>query len=154
MAAQDGRRDEDAPGSTAELAAQVRILAGRLWRRMRQDTATIRPDLTPVRIGVLSLIDRHAPIMIGELASLEHMHASTMTRIVDALELRGLAVRNPDDHDRRAVVVSLTAEGKAAVEQARLVEDVLLSRTLERFTESERAVLIRALPLLRRLVEG
>ncbi len=44
--------------------------------------------------------------------------SGTMTNRVDRLTTRGLVERLPDPHDRRGVLVRLTAEGKAAVDGA------------------------------------
>jgi DNA-binding MarR family transcriptional regulator len=44
--------------------------------------------------------------------------SGTMTNRVDRLTARGLVERLPDPHDRRGVLVRLTAEGKAAVDGA------------------------------------
>ena len=44
--------------------------------------------------------------------------SGTMTNRVDRLTARGLVERLPDPHDRRGVLVRLTADGKAAVDGA------------------------------------
>ena len=44
--------------------------------------------------------------------------SGTMTNRVDRLVARGLVERYPDPDDRRGVIVRLTAEGKAAVDDA------------------------------------
>ena len=44
--------------------------------------------------------------------------SGTMTNRVDRLAARGLVERLPDPHDRRGVLVRLTAEGKATVDHA------------------------------------
>ena len=44
--------------------------------------------------------------------------SGTMTNRVDRLAARGLVERSPDPDDRRGVIVRLTAEGKAAVDDA------------------------------------
>jgi DNA-binding MarR family transcriptional regulator len=41
-----------------------------------------------------------------------------MTNRIDKLEERGLVSRNPDESDRRAVIVALTPDGKRAIDKA------------------------------------
>lgn len=50
----------------------------------------------------------------GELAADLELSSGAMTSRLDKLEEQGLVRRLPDPKDRRAIVVELTAEGKAA----------------------------------------
>jgi DNA-binding MarR family transcriptional regulator len=60
------------------------------------------------------LADRRSA-RVQELAAHAGITASTATRILDALERRGIVLRTRDDEDRRAVAVSLTDDGQALV---------------------------------------
>jgi DNA-binding MarR family transcriptional regulator len=51
----------------------------------------------------------------GALAEQGGVTAPTATRMIDGLVTRGIVVREPDPTDRRAVLVSLTPEGKRAM---------------------------------------
>jgi len=69
---------------------------------------------------------------------------------VDALQERGLVERRPDPDDRRAMLVSLTGEGRrvgAAIGSAR---DAETQRFFGLLSESDRADLARILRTLRR----
>jgi DNA-binding MarR family transcriptional regulator len=100
-----------------------------------------------VKLGLAGEPYRLSP---GELS--EHLMVSTggMTNRVDRLERRGLIVRKPDPHDRRGVLVELTARGKEvladavrtqAVNEARLV-DVLAVDEQESLSDLLRKLLI------------
>ena len=52
-------------------------------------------------------------LRITELADELGVRPPTITTMVDSLERRGLAARGNDGSDRRAVIVSITAEGRA-----------------------------------------
>jgi DNA-binding MarR family transcriptional regulator len=72
--------------------------------------------------GGLSLAQYHVLEPLGEgprtnreLAELAGISAPTATRIVDGLLERGWVSRVADPTDRRAVVISLTATGRAAL---------------------------------------
>ena len=54
----------------------------------------------------------------GRLLKETLVTSGTMTNRVDRLSARGLVERYPDPDDRRGVIVRLTAEGKAAVDDA------------------------------------
>jgi DNA-binding MarR family transcriptional regulator len=65
-----------------------------------------------------------------ELARMVGMDKTTMVVTLDALEAKGLAERRPSEHDRRARVVVVTAEGRRQAGKAdavihRIHEDVL-----------------------------
>jgi DNA-binding MarR family transcriptional regulator len=56
---------------------------------------------------------------VQELAAHAAITASTATRILDALERRGIVERTRSDEDRRAVAVSLTPTGEQLLEAER-----------------------------------
>jgi DNA-binding MarR family transcriptional regulator len=55
---------------------------------------------------------------MGDLAEHWGCDASYVTSVVDGLQERGLAVRQPDPTDRRVRTIVLTAEGRARRERA------------------------------------
>lgn len=84
----------------------------------------------------------------GQLASQTHVTSGTMTNRIDRLESRGLVSRESDPDDRRAVLVTLTAEGRAHVDGALadLVEsEAEVLRTLSKADQRELASLLRSL---------
>jgi DNA-binding MarR family transcriptional regulator len=100
-----------------------------------------------VKLGLAGEPYRLSP---GELS--EHLMVSTgaMTNRIDRVEERDLVVRKPDPHDRRGVLVELTARGKEvladavrtqAVNEARLV-DVLAVDEQESLSDLLRKLLI------------
>jgi DNA-binding MarR family transcriptional regulator len=72
------------------------------------------PDgaLTLSQYGVLELLAGQPTARVQELAAHAGITASTATRILDALERRGVVDRARSDEDRRAVAVSLTELGR------------------------------------------
>jgi MarR family transcriptional regulator for hemolysin len=66
-----------------------------------------------------------APLHMGEIARRMLMDTTTMTRVVDALEHRGAALRVSDPKDRRARPVQITDAGRKLFEQThRLLQQV------------------------------
>jgi len=56
---------------------------------------------------------------LGELAAAEQVKPPTMTRLVRALEARGLVTREPDEHDGRVVRLRATAKGRTLMAEGR-----------------------------------
>ena len=67
--------------------------------------------LTLSQYGLLEGLANRRAARVQELASAAGISASTATRILDALERRGIVRRTRSSQDRRAVAVSLTSLG-------------------------------------------
>jgi DNA-binding MarR family transcriptional regulator len=66
--------------------------------------------LRPPAFGALRALDR--PRTMSEIATVLHCDNSNVTGIVDGLEEKGLARREPSPGDRRVKLIALTAEGR------------------------------------------
>jgi len=67
--------------------------------------------LTLSQYGLLEGLANRRAARVQELAAAAGISASTATRILDALERRGIVRRTRSSQDRRAVAVSLTERG-------------------------------------------
>jgi len=140
--------DQKAPST--ELASQLRFAVMRLSRRLRQHAPE---DITPSQLSALSVIVRDGRLTLSQLAEAERVQPPTVTRVVDLLEQKGLAIRIPSEQDRRVAFVEPTKTGRALVDTIRRRRDAYLARRLRTFTAEERALLERAATLLERLIE-
>jgi MarR family transcriptional regulator, organic hydroperoxide resistance regulator len=68
--------------------------------------------LTLSQYGLLEGLANRRAARVQELAAAAGISASTATRILDALERRGIVRRTRSDRDRRAVSISLTGQGE------------------------------------------
>jgi DNA-binding MarR family transcriptional regulator len=68
--------------------------------------------LTLSQYGLLEGLHDRRAARVQELAAAAGISASTATRILDALERRGIVRRTRSRQDRRAVAVSLTGRGE------------------------------------------
>lgn len=68
--------------------------------------------ITAARLSALSVLVFAGPRSLGALAAAEGVAGPTMTRIVDGLVATGLAERQPDLRDGRAVVIAPTVAGE------------------------------------------
>ena len=134
-----------------QLASALRIAMMRVARRLR--TAQADETLTLSQISALASLDRHGPCSPSALAEIERVQPPSMTRVIAALEERGLAVRAPHETDRRQSVLALSEAGRALLDETRRRRHAWLARCLEELPEADRAVLRAALPVLERLGE-
>jgi DNA-binding MarR family transcriptional regulator len=104
------------PSGTADFLAGFDALAQAV-RRARGTTG--RPGdgvLTLSQYGLLEGLAHRRAARVQELAAEAGVTASTATRILDALERRGIVRRTRSSQDRRAVAVSLTKLGEHALQ--------------------------------------
>lgn len=101
--------------------------------------------LAPLRALLVLPVD--APVPMRELAKRLGCDNSYVTSLVDALEQRGLAVRQQHPTDRRIKVIVLTDQGRALTKRAQLA-DTTPPASFSNLTSGEIATLR---DLLRRL---
>jgi DNA-binding MarR family transcriptional regulator len=131
-----------------ETATALNSGAIRLLRAVRRVDA--ETGLPPAQLSALSVLVFGGPLALGRLAEVEEVAGPTMTRIVDGLAARGLAVREPGE-DRRSVRVVATDAGRAVMEAARRRRVEVLTEALGALSTADRRRLAAAAPLLRRL---
>jgi len=90
--------------------------------------------------GVLSALSR-GPRRITELADLEGHAQPTMTLLVKRLEQRGWVARDRDPADGRVVLVSMTDDGTAALEDLRAAYRAVLRGHLAALSDEQIAAL-------------
>lgn len=137
----------------AEIAAEVRLIMGRMVRKIRQAKNALG-DVTLSESSVLARLDRDGPDSPGSLAALEGVRPQAMATTLAALEERGLVSRRPDPDDGRRAVMTVTSAGRKVVADRRSASVQRLAAALEEgFTPAERRELAAVLPLLDRLAE-
>ena len=136
--------DPDSP-DTGELAGEIKLLVGRLARRLRQEGTA---GLTPSQLSVLASVDRLGPLQLGDLARVESVAPPTLTRSIAGLEDQGLVRRHPDPDDGRAVLVQVTAAGRRALRELRRARVAFLAERLATLSDGDRVVVARAVELL------
>jgi DNA-binding MarR family transcriptional regulator len=135
--------------SDAALAGALRDAIGRLGRRMRRHAS--HPELSLGQLAALRSLERHGPMSPTELAMHEKVQPPSMTKIVARLLELGYVSRAPHAADRRQVVVTISAEGVALLEDDRRRRDAWMARQMRELTPDEVAALRTALPVLEKL---
>jgi DNA-binding MarR family transcriptional regulator len=131
-------------------ADRLHSLAIRLLRALRRQDD--EAGVTAPHLSALSVLVFGGPRTIGELAAAEQVRAPTMTRVVDNLERDGLAVREPDAHDRRVVRVRATEHGARVMHEGRARRVAALASRLDSLTANEMEAVRRATEALERVL--
>lgn len=135
--------------STSALAGDLRIAVGRVSRRIRAERGAA--GLTDPQFTVLAWLNKEGPLTPGQLAERERIQPPSMTRTVNGLVELGLVAKAEHPTDGRQVVVSLTEAGVAEVRETRRRRDAWLAGRLATLAPDERALLVDAAELLRRI---
>ena len=99
-----------------ELAPQVHEAFSMLARQLRE--LDLPHGLTNVRLSALATVGAHEPIALSALAEAANVSLPTMSRMVSKLEAEGLVECREHKHGAREILVSTTAKGSAAYQQA------------------------------------
>lgn len=138
---------------TAALAGELRVIAGKLIRRLRDHAH--KGELTWSQIGVIGRLEREGPMTVTALARAEGVRPQSMGATVFALETAGLLSGAPDPADGRQTILSLTDACRTWLEASRAAREDWLFQTLQaRLSPAEQAELARSVELLKRLVDS
>ena len=141
----------DLDPSDAESSARLRAVIGRLSRRLRPTLAG--SELTPSQISVLFTIVRLGPLRLSELAEIESLNPTMLSRITAQLCDSDLIRRSADPGDRRAAFVQATAAGRRIRERIHRERTQALCAHVEDLEEHQRQALWNALPALEELAQ-
>jgi DNA-binding MarR family transcriptional regulator len=130
---------------------RLRTAIGRLSRRLRATEAT--GDLTPTQVSVLLAVVRLGSIRVAELAELEGLNPTMLSRVIAALAEQGLVRRVADVEDRRAARIEATTAARRLRERMRRERSAKLEPVLDALPRREREALIAALPALETLAD-
>jgi DNA-binding MarR family transcriptional regulator len=131
------------------------------WEEFFRTTRRLRSRAGRQSLEGLSLAQYHLleslretdELSVGVLAEAAGIAAPTATRILDCLERDGNVARRHSQTDRRAVLVSLTPEGRAAVEAAHEQISAWRRRVFESLDPAEREQAAALLSRLTRALE-
>jgi DNA-binding MarR family transcriptional regulator len=141
----------DSIDSSDDLGAEVRGGVGRLYRRLRAE----RSDDTwsDTQLSVLVHLLRRGPQTLRELSDRERVSPPSMNQAVNALAAAGFVERTPDPGDGRRVLVGATGEGMRVASELRRRRNAWLDARLDALTVAERATMLEAARILRRIAE-
>ena len=142
----------------AGLAIAMRISISRLARRLKVEqrlgVGGSDPVLSDIQLAALAALERHQAMTPGELAEHEKVQPPSMTRVIAVLEERNLVQRAAHPTDRRQVVLTVTAEGRALVNRVRRRREAWLAQRLQELTPDQRQILQAAAPILEKISQS
>ncbi len=107
-----------------------------------------------VSFAVLSVISANAGIRQGEVGSMLDIQRANMVTIIGDLTKAGLVERGRDESDRRAVTLSLTAEGQDMLATSLARIQAREAKALAGLDEAQVEALIATLNAIRRNCEN
>jgi DNA-binding MarR family transcriptional regulator len=117
-----------------------------LWRLVR---AAVYPPhharLTAEQFWLLRYLERQCPVSVGALAEALGITPSSATTACKRLEQAGFVTRTRQATDKRGVLVDLTAQGRAQLDEMRRRQREAVSRLLAVLDPQEQATLQRLL---------
>jgi DNA-binding MarR family transcriptional regulator len=133
-------------------STQLRVLIGRLSRRLRQTEAGA--GLTPTQLSVLATVVRRGPLRLAQLSQREGINPTMLSRIVAKLTEAGLITRRPDPADARAALLLPTERGRRLQRRIQTERNDVLGQRIQSLPEAQRRLLLEAIPALEQLAEA
>ncbi|MFD4367811.1 MarR family winged helix-turn-helix transcriptional regulator [Rhodococcus sp. NPDC058521] len=129
----------------------MRVALGRIARHIDRHSA--EEGLTRTQFSILSTAARRGPLGVRELAEIEGINPTMLSRMLGKLESADLIVRTADSYDKRAVNVQVTDSGGELFLRLRAKRTALLEDRLNRLPDGQAATLLEALGALEALSE-
>jgi DNA-binding MarR family transcriptional regulator len=134
-----------------DAVARLRGVIARLSRQL--NASATHEGLTPSQASALGLITWRGPLSLTELADLEGLNPTMVSRIVGRLDELELIQRKQNPHDLRAALVEITPAGQAINERIRAERGNVVSGCLDRLPAAQRDAIVAALTGLESLAE-
>lgn len=105
-------------------------------RQIRKDME--RYELSPGQPKVLRYIAAHEHCMLKDIAVACDVECATVSKIMNALEEKGMLTRQTAQHNKRALCLSITPKGNHALQQWNKHCEEVEQRSLQGFSEAEK----------------
>jgi DNA-binding MarR family transcriptional regulator len=128
---------------------RLRRVIARLARQL--NSSATGEGLTPSQASVLALVVARGPVSLGELAALEGLNPTMLSRVVGKLQSMELIRRIPDPADLRSASVESTVAGQATDQRVKAQRAAVVSRCLELLDKEQESAITAALPALEAL---
>jgi DNA-binding MarR family transcriptional regulator len=133
-----------------DVARRLTPAVLRLSRRLRPSSG----ELALGHFSVLATLERLGPQRPSDLARIERFTQPGVTRVVAALEERGLAVRRPSPEDARSSLVEITPDGQELLHAIRVEQAEAVARLLAGLDDDSVQRLAAAIDPLEHIVYG
>ncbi len=131
---EENKKNEMVEKETGFILARTFFTLKALMRKRLQETGL---ELTPEQAGLIKHLNEEQGINQRELAANLFKDVGAITRLVDALEKKGLLKRMPDPNDRRSHRLELTPAGQKKSRQIGELQAALKERLFECLSPGE-----------------
>jgi DNA-binding MarR family transcriptional regulator len=136
-----------------EVAANLRITIHRMVKLLRRQT-TNDSELSLTERSTMGSLYNHGELLSSALAQMEKVTTQSMSQIINHLYELNYIHKTPSEEDKRKVLLSLTAEGRAFVEDSRQRKQEWLAHALyEKVSPAEKDLLMEALKIMTKLID-
>lgn len=136
----------------AEGITRLRGVIARLARQL--NASSTAEGLTPSQASVLGLVVFRGPLSLSELADLEGLNPTMLSRVVGRLQELELIRRIPDPADLRSASVMPTPEGQKVDRRVKAQRAVVVAQCVDQLSDQQEQALSAALPALEALAEA
>jgi DNA-binding MarR family transcriptional regulator len=136
----------------ADGVTRLRGVIGRLARQL--NASSTAEGLTPSQASVLGLVVFRGPLSLSELADLEGLNPTMLSRVVGRLQELELIRRIPDPADLRSASVTSTGAGQQVDRRVKAQRASVVSECVDQLPAEEQEALSAALPALEALAEA
>ena len=134
-----------------ETAARLRTVVRLIKRRAEQLKDKNSPS--PSEQSVLVWLDDQGPMTPRALSDAQQVRPQTMQQSLDSLEHRRWIKRADHPTDRRQILISLSATGRAALLKGRKLRQAWLVSELGQLPSRDRKTLADAIAILEHILE-
>lgn len=120
-----------------EIAVYLNLSACKLKQYTSAMLKQYNIGLTPEQFLLIDLLWNQGPMSQQQMADTMHKDKNSITKLVDALEKKGLVVRMKDEKDRRSNNLLLTKKAEEMKLGAKETGISILDRMLEGISEEE-----------------
>jgi DNA-binding MarR family transcriptional regulator len=136
----------------ADGVTRLRGVISRLARQL--NASSTAEGLTPSQASVLGLVVFRGPLSLSELADLEGLNPTMLSRVVGRLQELELIRRIPDPADLRSASVTATPAGQQVDRRVKAQRAAVVSECVDQLPARQQQALKAALPALEALAEA
>lgn len=134
-----------------DVLTRLRQAVSRLAREL--NTTATDEGLTPTQASTLGVIARRGPISLSELARVERLNPTMLSRVIAKLDGAGLIARTPHPEDQRSALVEVTPQGRTTSTRIRNNRTKEVAHAAESLPAAQQRLLTDAVPALEALFE-
>lgn len=131
------------------LSKQIAVYLNLAACKLKQYTSSILKqsniDLTPEQFLLIDLLWNQGPMSQQAMADLMHKDKNSITKLVDAMEKKGLVVRQKDLSDKRSNILHVTPKAESIKIETKEVGISMLDKIIEGISKEELRGLLKTL---------